>query len=231
MIKDLFADDDSTSSIERIPLAEDAIVLRGFATEMVELLLQHIDIISSQAAFRHWSTPGGRVMSVSMTNCGALGWVSDRQGYRYTCDDPDSGKAWPDMPLIYRQLAHQAASEAGFAGFEPDACLINCYQPGSRLTLHQDKDEQNLSQPIVSVSLGLPAIFLFGGLKRSDSCQRITLVQGDVVVWGGASRLYYHGILPIKEKIPPWPLRESVRYNLTFRRVRFHENNLDSAGS
>ena len=144
-------------------------------------------------------TPGGHQMSVAMTNCGGFGWVTDRSGYRYDAVDPESGKPWPAMPPIFRAMAEQAADHAGFTGFAPDACLINRYEPGARMSLHQDRDEQNFGQPIVSVSLGLPAIFLFGGLKRSDRPQRYRLTHGDVVVWGGPSRLFFHGIAPIAD--------------------------------
>ncbi|MFZ4833717.1 DNA oxidative demethylase AlkB [Rouxiella sp. Mn2063] len=219
MIEDLFADDDSVPRQWQESLTPGAVILRGFVLDTAPVLLQQIDAIASCAPFRHLVTPGGHVMSVGMTNCGLLGWVSDELGYRYSGIDPVSQAPWPLMPDIFRQLAVEAAAVAGFANFNPDACLINCYQPGSRLTLHQDKNERDFSQPIVSVSLGLPATFLFGGLQREDVCQRFPLVHGDVMVWGGPSRLRYHAVLPLKEGIPPWPLRDAVRYNLTFRRV------------
>jgi alkylated DNA repair protein (DNA oxidative demethylase) len=162
-------------------------------------------------------TPGGFRMSVAMTNCGGLGWVTDRKGYRYSAIDPESGRAWPAMPSSFRELAESAAAAAGFAGFTPDACLINRYSPGAKMTLHQDKDERDFSQPLVSVSLGLPAVFLFGGLSRKDKVERVSLSHGDVVVWGGAARLFYHGVMPVKEGVHP--LTGAYRLNLTFRRA------------
>jgi alkylated DNA repair protein (DNA oxidative demethylase) len=162
-------------------------------------------------------TPGGFRMSVAMTNCGTYGWITDKKGYRYTSVDPLSNQPWPSMPQIFLDLANLAAAEAEFFNFVPDACLINCYEPGAKLSLHQDKDEKNLNEPVVSVSLGIPATFLFGGVHRSDKQQRIRLEHGDVVVWGGPSRLNYHGILPIKEAIHELVGRQ--RINLTFRKA------------
>lgn len=196
-----------------------AVILRGYATDNAAQLLQEIATLTTEAPFRHLITPGGHRMSVGMTNCGDLGWISDESGYRYTATDPLTERPWPSMPTCFRLLAEQAATAAGYRDFSPDACLINRYTLGSRLTLHQDKNERDMTQPIVSVSLGLPATFLFGGSKRDAPCRRFPLVQGDVMVWGGPSRLYYHGVLPLKETVPPWPAQETVRYNLTFRRV------------
>jgi alkylated DNA repair protein (DNA oxidative demethylase) len=198
-------------------LADGAHLLRGFALTPANALLAEISEIEAAAPFRHLETPGGFRMSVAMTNCGAVGWVSDRRGYRYSTDDPLSGRPWPLMPSTFSALADTAASAAGFEGFNPDACLINRYVPGARLTLHQDKDESEFSAPIVSVSLGLPAIFLFGGNSRKDKQRRIPLQHGDVVVWGGPSRLFHHGILPLKEGHHPELGRK--RINLTFRRA------------
>jgi alkylated DNA repair protein (DNA oxidative demethylase) len=163
-------------------------------------------------------TPGGHQMSVAMTNCGNAGWVTDRSGYRYDGADPESGKPWPVMPPVLRELAEAAAREGGFPGFAPDACLINRYEPGAKMSLHQDKDEQDFSAPIVSVSLGLPAIFLFGGPKRDNKPQRYRLAHGDVVVWGGPSRLFFHGVAPLADG--EHPLLGRKRINLTFRRAR-----------
>lgn len=220
MIEDLFSGDENVLRQWQEYVAPGAVILRGFAEECVPALFQSITELVSVAPFRHLRTPGGHVMSVSMTSCGDLGWMSDDLGYRYTATDPDSGKRWPPMPAPLRQLAYEAASAAGYHEFHPDACLINRYLPGARLTLHQDKNERDLSQPIVSVSLGLPAVFMFGGMSRAQTCRRYILTQGDVMVWGGDSRLNYHGILPLKNGVPPWPATECVRYNLTFRRVR-----------
>ena len=199
-------------------LANGAWLLRGFALANVPSLLAEIATIAAAAPFRHLETPGGFRMSVAMTNCGALGWVSDRRGYRYTTHDPLGGQHWPSMPAVFSVLAHSAAQAAGFECFEPDACLINRYVPGARLTLHQDKDEAELSAPIVSVSLGLPAVFLFGGNARKDRQRRVPVQHGDVVVWGGPARLYHHGVLPLKEG--EHPELGQQRINLTFRRAR-----------
>ncbi|MDR6539381.1 DNA oxidative demethylase AlkB [Variovorax soli] len=199
------------------PLAPGAVLLRGFARSREAPLLAGVDAVLAQAPLRHLVTPGGFRMSVAMSNCGRLGWVSDRSGYRYDAIDPDSGRPWPAMPAIFLDLAAAAARASGFEGFVPDACLINRYEAGTRLSLHQDRDEGNYDWPIVSVSLGLPAVFLFGGPKRSDKAQRVPLVHGDVVVWGGPSRLHYHGVLPMKEG--EHPLTGACRINLTFRKA------------
>jgi alkylated DNA repair protein (DNA oxidative demethylase) len=207
---------DTRPSHER--LADGAYLLRGFALHNVAALLAEVEHIETAAAFRHLETPGGASMSVAMTNCGTLGWVSDRRGYRYTSHDPLSGQPWPPMPAVFSTLAERTARAAGFQDFKPDACLINRYLPGARLTLHQDKDESDFSAPIVSVSLGLPAVFLFGGNARKDKQRRIPLQHGDVVVWGGPARLYHHGVLPLKDGRHPMLGRQ--RINLTFRRAR-----------
>jgi DNA oxidative demethylase len=163
-------------------------------------------------------TPGGFSMSVAMTNCGPFGWVSDPTGYRYSPTDPETGVAWPAMPAAFAELATRAAAAAGFPDFAPDACLVNRYEPGARLTLHQDKDEWDFGAPIVSVSLGVPAVFLFGGLKRSDRPQRVPLEHGDVVVWGGPARLRYHGVAKLEESRHAFA--GNARINLTLRRAR-----------
>lgn len=199
-------------------LAPGACVLRGLASDIAGNLLDGIDRIAARAPFRRLVTPGGKTMSVAMTNCGALGWCSDRRGYRYTRDDPETGAAWPAMPAPFAAFARDAAREAGFDDYAPDVCLINRYEPGTRLTLHQDQDECDHHSPIVSVSLGLPATFLFGGFARSDPQQRVPLAHGDVVVWGGPSRMRYHGVLPIRSDTHP--LTGACRYNLTFRVAR-----------
>lgn len=198
-------------------LGPGAVVLRGFARPREAVLLAGVEAVMARAPLRHMLTPGGLRMSVAMTNCGELGWVSDRSGYRYTALDPESGLRWPPLPDAFGRLAREAAAEAGFHGFAPDACLINRYEPGTRLSLHQDRDERDHGQPIVSVSLGIPALFLFGGAKRADKAQRIPLAHGDVVVWGGPARLHHHGVLPLKEA---WhPLTGACRINLTFRKA------------
>lgn len=204
-------------TVAPVELAPGAWLLPGHATGEAGALLAELLAVAEVAPFRHLVTPGGATMSVAMTNCGRLGWVSDRRGYRYTTHDPLGGVAWPALPPRLLRVAREAASIAGFERFEPDACLVNRYVPGARLSLHQDRDELDLSAPIVSVSLGLPALFLFGGLARTDRARRVRLESGDVVVWGGASRLAYHGVAPLADGMHP--LTGAVRYNLTFRCV------------
>lgn len=199
-------------------LAPGAVVLRGFARDTGPALLEAVAEVSAGSPFRHLVTPGGLRMSVAMTNCGEHGWVSDRTGYRYDPLDPASGQPWPPMPAPFRKLAGDAAEAAGYPGFAPDACLINRYLPGTRLSLHQDRDELDLRAPIVSVSLGLPAVFLWGGLRRADRPGRVRLAHGDVVVWGGPSRLVFHGIAPLAEG--DHALTGGERINLTFRKTR-----------
>ena len=199
-------------------MAEGAVLLRGFARPVETGLVAALHGIEAQAPFRHMITPGGHTMSVAMTNCGSLGWVTDRTGYRYDANDPDSARPWPAMPASFRSLAAQAADRAGFSGFSPQACLVNRYLPGARMSLHQDRDETDFDAPIVSVSLGLPAIFLFGGLKRSDRPRRFRLEHGDVVVWGGPARLVFHGVAPLADG--EQTLLGRQRINLTFRKVR-----------
>jgi len=201
----------------REALAEGAALLRGFAAEDAPALLEAVAQIAAHAPFRHLVTPGGYRMSVAMTNCGPLGWVSDRSGYRYDPVDPDSGAPWPPMPPLFLRLAAAAASEGGFAGYVPDACLINRYAPGAKLSLHIDKDERDAIAPIVSVSLGLPAVFLWGGARRADRPRRIRLESGDVVVWGGPARFIYHGVAPLADGLHP--LTGPCRINLTFRKA------------
>ena len=202
----------------RETIADGAVLLRGFVRPFEAELIPALRAIVKQAPFRHLITPGGHRMSVAMTNCGSVGWVSDPSGYRYDPIDPDTGLNWPVMPEVLRRLAAAAADEAGFTGFTPEACLINRYVPGAKLSLHQDKDELDYGAPIVSISLGLPATFLFGGLKRSDTPRRYRLEHGDVAVWGGPSRLFYHGVAPLAEGEHGVLGRQ--RINLTFRKVR-----------
>lgn len=215
MTGDLFADLEDGVVCE--PLAPGALVLRRFALQEAEVFLALLAEITTQAPLRHPVTPGGRKMSVAMSNCGSLGWVSDHNGYRYVTHDPVSGLPWPLMPDVLQCFAHRAAAEAGFADFDADACLINRYAPGARMSLHQDRDESDFTQPIVSLSLGLPAVFLFGGLRRTDPVRRVLLMHGDVVVWGGAARLCYHAVLPLKGG--QHPDVGSYRFNLTFRKA------------
>jgi alkylated DNA repair protein (DNA oxidative demethylase) len=221
---------------ERERIGDEAWLLKGFAGPGSASLLALVDAVARQAPFRRMTTPGGREMSVAMTNCGALGWISDRRGYRYVDTDPLTGRRWPPMPPAFRRLACQAAEAAGFDGFDPDACLVNRYATGARLALHQDRDEARFDAPIVSVSLGQSAVFLFGGHLRREPVRRMALVDGDVVVWGGVDRLRYHGVLPLKPApadaggpaggtLPLFPGADRqgpsyvARINLTFRRA------------
>ena len=209
---DLFAHEEA-----KLVLDEGAMVLGGFACSVDCALLDALQDVASDAPFRRMVTPGGWRMSVAMTNCGSVGWVSERSGYRYDAIDPESGRRWPAMPQPFVDLATRAAHAAGFPHFQPDVCLINRYEPGARLSLHQDRNERELDDPIVSVSLGLPAVFLWGGQKRGDRPRRVALSHGDVVVWGGPARMTFHGVLPVADGIHP--LIGRVRYNLTFRRA------------
>jgi len=213
--RDLFGFGEPVSRQE--PIVPGARVLRGFALDKVAALMPAIERIQAAAPFRHLTTPGGFRMSVAMTNCGAMGWISDSHGYRYEACDPLSGRRWPPMPAVFLELAQAAAQAGGFPEFEPNACLVNRYEPGARLTLHQDRDERDYGAPIVSVSLGLPAVFLFGGDARNERVRRIPLQHGDVVVWGGPARLHHHGVLALKDG--HHELLGAQRLNLTFRRA------------
>jgi alkylated DNA repair protein (DNA oxidative demethylase) len=215
---DLFDDLPLEPDAPHLALAPGAVLLRAFARDQAALLLQAVEAVVAQVPLRHMQTPGGYTMSVSTSSCGALGWVSDARGYRYAACDPQSGHPWPAMPACFVRLAARAAAAAGFADCEPESCLINQYVPGAKLSLHQDKDEKDLSAPIVSVSLGLPATFLFGGAARSQRPQRYRLAHGDVVVWGGPARLAFHGVAPLEDG--DHALLGPRRINLTFRRVR-----------
>lgn len=201
----------------REKIGEEAVVLRGFASAAANDLLTKIKEIETISPFRHMTTPGGFTMSVALTNCGPLGWTSDRRGYRYSPIDPITNQPWPQMPEEFFHLAVSAARQAGFNDFNPTACLINRYTPGAKLSLHQDKDEPDFNAPIVSVSLGIPATFQFGGLARSDKKLNIPLVHGDVVVWGGVDRMRFHGVLPIKKNVHA--ILGEYRINITFRRA------------
>jgi DNA oxidative demethylase len=215
-MQDLF-DGLTPSEAEKILLAPDAVALPGFACDVAAAVLADLQAVAARAPFRNMVTPGGYTMSVAMTNCGTAGWVTDRRGYRYDRRDPESGELWPPLPATFASLAVGAAAAGGFPGFRPDACLINRYVPGTKLSLHQDRNEADYGAPIVSVSLGLPAKFLFGGLKRNDRVTRIELRHGDVVVWGGAMRLAYHGVDALKDG--DHPLTGRCRFNLTFRKA------------
>jgi DNA oxidative demethylase len=213
---DLFGDE-ARSGAQIEPLTDGAVLLRGFAALEATAVMESLRDVLLAAPFRHMVTPGGFRMSVAMTNCGHAGWITDRRGYRYDPLDPTTGRPWPPLPSSFVRLATRAAAEGGFVGFEPDACLINRYEPGARLSLHQDNNERNLAAPIVSVSLGLPATFLFGGLRRTDRPRRIRLESGDIAVWGGPARLAFHGIEPLADGDDR--LTGRCRINLTFRQA------------
>lgn len=200
------------------PLGAGAVLLRAFVAPQAGALLTALQEVAGRSPFRHMTTPGGYRMSVAMTNCGECGWISEETGYRYGAVDPATTTRWPPLPRVFRDVATDAAAAAGFGGFAPDACLISRYEPGARLSLHQDKDETDLESPIVSVSLGLPAVFLFGGHRRSDHPRRVPLAHGDVVVWGGPARLRYHGVMPLKDG--QHPMLGAFRVNLSLRKAR-----------
>lgn len=200
-----------------IPLAEGAVLFPGAAQGLGAGFRQLLEAVLAVSPFRNMITPGGHQMSVAMTNCGAYGWVTDRSGYRYAATDPLTSQRWPGIPDAFHDLAVKLADAAGYAGFDPDACLINRYLPGAKLSLHQDLNEADFTQPIVSVSLGLPASFLFGGRKRSDPVRKYMLEHGDVVVWGGPSRLCFHGVNTLKSG--RHPVLGEQRINLTFRKA------------
>jgi DNA oxidative demethylase len=214
-LRDLLSSRAAKQTVEQ--LSEGAAVLRGFADNRAAALVAAVTDITAMAPFRNMVTPGGSRMSVAMTNCGRAGWITDRSGYRYSLTDPITGRSWPEIPALFLRLAADAAAAGGFPGFAPDACLINCYEPGTKLSLHRDEDERDTTAPIVSVSLGLPAVFLFGGNSRADRTRRIPLESGDVVVWGGSDRLVYHGVAPLAEG--EHPLTGRRRINLTFRKA------------
>jgi alkylated DNA repair protein (DNA oxidative demethylase) len=213
MQADLFADERRV-----VELGPGVAILRGFALGIADDLIARLLMLSRTSPFRTMETRGGRHMSVAMYSCGALGWISDRSGYRYDPIDPETNAPWPALPHMFGDLAARAADACGFGGFVPDACLVNRYRPGTRLSLHQDMDERDLTAPIVSVSLGLSATFLWGGLKRGDRPVRHRLDHGDVVVWGGPSRMIFHGVDALKDG--QHPQTGAVRYNLTFRKAR-----------
>jgi DNA oxidative demethylase len=207
----------SSEAPSREALGPGAMLLRAFCRAEAPAILAAVRRVAEAAPFRNMVTPGGYAMSVAMTNCGTAGWVTDRKGYRYAKADPEGGRPWPALPPLVADLAARAASEAGYHAFAPDSCLINRYAPGTKLSLHQDRNERDYAAPIVSVSLGLPATFLFGGPKRADPQRRIPLAHGDVVVWGGPSRLYFHGVATLKHG--EHPATGPLRYNLTMRKA------------
>ena len=210
-------DSGAPQAVSRQQLEPGAVVLRALALDEAPALIDAVQVVAQTAPFRHMTTARGLRMSVAMTNCGDAGWLSDRTGYRYDAIDPETDRPWPTLPDVFAHLAARAAKAAGFEGFVPDACLINRYEPGTRLTLHQDRDEEDFAAPIVSVSLGVPATFLWGGARRTGRPRRVALEHGDVVVWGGSARLNFHGIDTLREG--HHALTGSARLNLTFRRA------------
>lgn len=217
MTLDMFEQDGVNAGQSEV-YGQDVHILRGLALPYVDDIMRAlINQIKPQSPLRHMTTPGGYSMSVAMTNCGQRGWETSRSGYQYTAIDPLTNQPWPDMPATFMTLAQVAANKAGFVNFRPDSCLINEYQAGSKMSLHQDKDEADLAAPIVSVSLGLSARFLLGGFTRQDKAVRIALHHGDVMVWGRSDRLRFHGILPIKAALHS--VTGDCRINLTFRKA------------
>lgn len=215
-MSDLFASLQRDASPVEV-LATGVSLLHGLASAQADILQQSIELVAQQSPYRQLMTPGGLKMSVTTTCCGELGWHSDEYGYRYVRKDPLTNLAWPAIPESFLKLATQAAELAGFENFKPDSCLINRYVPGTKMSLHQDKNERDFSAPIVSVSLGLSAIFQFGGLSRSDPVSKLQLHHGDVLVWGAEARLRFHGVLPLGQgQHPGWGAQ---RINLTFRRA------------
>lgn len=214
MTLSLFPDDPLPAEI----IDDGAVLLRGFAAAEEQRWVAEVTALQTRAAFRTMQVPGGKFMSVAITNAGGWGWISDLQGYRYSAADPQTGKPWPAIPAFLGEQAARAAVLAGYPGFAPDACLINCYQPGARMGLHRDQDEHDFAAPIVSVSLGLACSFLWGGLTRQSPTRRLALTHGDVLVWGGPSRLVFHGVAPLKPG--PHPLLGNERWNLTFRMAK-----------
>jgi alkylated DNA repair protein (DNA oxidative demethylase) len=209
--------DEPQQPSRREALGEQTFVLRGFALPWLDDILPALREVLKAAPFRRMETPGGHTMSVALSNCGQFGWSTDARGYRYVSDDPLSGRPWPALPEVLRRLAREAAAAAGFDDFIADACLLNRYVPGARMSLHQDRNERDYTAPIVSVSLGLAAMFQLGGLQRSDRPIRVPLLHGDVMVWGGVDRLRFHGVLPLKEGVHP--LMGPQRINFTLRKA------------
>ncbi|MBM4227503.1 MAG: DNA oxidative demethylase AlkB [Gammaproteobacteria bacterium] len=216
MMEDLFSGTQESTAAGTLPAG--VMLLPGFALALAPQLLEDVARMAIASPPRRMQTPGGHWTSVNMSNCGEVGWVSDRRGYRYEATDPLTGEPWPALPAPWLALAKQAAEHAGFADFMPDACLVNHYAVGTRMGLHQDRDERDFSAPIVSVSLGLPVVFQFGGATRSAPVMRIPLEHGDVIVWGGPARRHYHGVLTLKPGVHP--ATGAHRINLTFRKAQ-----------
>lgn len=200
-----------------IAITSHAVLFPARAQHQDTDILSWIHAVEAVAPFRTMTTPRGLPMKAAITNAGTVGWVSDRHGYRYSAVDPMTGKPWPVLNDDVVNLVCQAAGDAGFPGFRPDVCLINRYDVGAGMGAHRDEDEQDFSAPIVSISLGLPARFFFGGLERTGPTVAVPLAHGDVLVWGGPDRLRYHGVRPLKPG--SHPLTGSRRFNLTFRKA------------
>jgi len=211
---DLFSDELD----KQVKLAEGAVWLRGFALPEADALWALVSAHLATHPPQQMMTPMGYPMSVKTTSLGDYGWVGNATGYGYARLNPVTNQPWPPIPTLLLSLAQRAANAAGYADYCPDTCLINLYQTGAKMGLHQDKDELDFTQPIVSVSLGVPATFLFGGAKRTDKTAKIPLTHGDVVVWGGASRRYFHGVNAVK--LGQHPLLGALRCNLTFRKAK-----------
>ncbi|MCB9879012.1 MAG: DNA oxidative demethylase AlkB [Planctomycetes bacterium] len=198
-------------------IVDGAFLLRGRALPVVDELLVGVQDVVEASPLRHMITPGGAPMAAAQSNCGALGWVADRRGYRYEACDPETGRPWPAMPQVFASLARDAAGECGYDGFDPDCCLLNRYEVGCGMGQHVDADEQDFAWPIVSVSLGLPMTFRFGGVERGGKTLPVVLQHGDVLVFGGAARRRYHGTSPLKRGVHP--VLGACRVNLTLRRA------------
>ncbi len=220
MTQDLFQTANNGESWQE-NIRDDVVVLRQYANKQAAEILKEVELITAVAPFRKMKTPSGLSMSAELTSCGKYGWISDQQGYRYSKSDPLNNNAWPKLPELFFKFGREAAKKAGFSDFKPDVCMINRYAPASKMSLHQDRNERDFSEkaPIVSLSLGVPANFYFGGLERSDPTIKIPLIHGDVVVWGGKSRLCFHGVGVIKDDYHP--MLGNFRINLTFRKVDF----------
>ncbi len=213
--EDIYAPDFDALSIQISP---DAVLFKAALKPVASSLLEEIRTISGANPFRQRKTPGGQLMSAAMTNCGAWGWVTDADGYRYSDIEPETGRTWLPIPAVWIQWVNLFCQRAGLGTFNPDACLINRYAPGAGMGLHQDKDEKDLAIPIVSFSLGAPVLFRWGGLNRQEPVSEFLLEHGDVLVWGGADRMRFHGVKKLRRY--QHPLTGHYRYNLTFRQSR-----------
>jgi len=190
-----------------------AVLMRSLALPQDNEFFTAAEAIIAARPLHHTTTPSGLPMGVMVTDCG------DSRAFanRWDTANPERMRLWPPMPPLLRDFAIRCAVRSGFPQFRPDACHINRYQAGTKLGLHQDRHECDWTQPIVSLSFGLECIFLLGGLQRTDKPRRILLEHGDVIVWGGPSRMRFHGVQPLKPG--HHPLTGPYRYNLTFRKI------------